>query len=281
MKKCFSNNLLTFLEIKIMFSKRIIFVLAFVLTMFEVSAYGQQDDCIDANTPPGATCGNWVQKSKILVLGGLFYQNCEFIVTYETRICQVTNGSCTQYFEQFHLVSVEWSWESPDCQAFTLFLMPGYPDEISGFSKTAYEDFLGDMLPVLMDVQATEFFASLTPLQKSAIQCDQPNCSMPYCSGYTTSYISTSCQDMCIDYSNPYHNIVKHGFCYADPPACCLVSYKFCWCAATGSMTSGPVTVLSNSGNCTGNGPLYGECPVGPGNGIIYNGCTSICPTIP
>lgn len=282
MKKCFSNNLLTFLEIKIMFSKRIIFVLVFVLTMFAIEANAQQDDCIDANTPPGATCGNWVQDTKSLVLGGLFYGDCEFLITYETRICQVTNGSCTQYFQQFRLLDVSWDWDAQDCWMFTHYLMPLYPNEYSGFNKTAYNAFLGDMLPELMDMIAGDFFASLTPTQKLAMQCTPPLCTMPVCTGYQLSYIATACQDRCIDYSPMGWNIIHHGSCPSDPPACCVVSAQYCWCVASSDLVRGTLTITSQANDCSGNGPLYETCYPGPGgSGVVYEPCYFGCPTIP
>lgn len=264
-----------------MFYRRLILTLALALTIFAVSAFGQQDDCIEANTPPGANCGNWTQGSKQIQLGGLFYGDCLFIVTFETRICQVTNGSCTQYFQQVRLNYVSWDWDANECWMFTHYLMPLYPNEYSGFNKTAYNDFLGDMLPELMNQISEDFLTSLTPAQRLAMQCTPPLCTMPVCSRYELSYIATACQDRCIDYSPMGWNIIHHGSCPSDPPACCVISVQYCWCEAENDFKPGPLTIISQANDCSGNGPLYGTCYLGPGGGVFYEPCYFGCPTIP
>ncbi len=258
------------------------------MMLLPISSFSQQEDCIDANTPPGSICGEWVNHTQTIYLTsfGPQYGNCPITIIYSTRICQVINGQCTTAVEQFRLASVDWNWDAIDCAAFTQYLMPGYPDDFTGVDPTNFDSFLGAMFEHLMDYHYLQYIAGLTPAQQLALKCNgvDPNCSLPACSSYESAYIAGKCKDLCIDFTNNHHIIVNIGECGAVPSACCILKAKYCPCFNSLNMLVSFVahrTVTSDDGGCGGTGSLYGTCVYGPGNSVVYLPCQAFCPEIP
>jgi len=277
------------LEFKIMKQLSFLFIFMFFITLSLPQFVIAQEDCVAMNTPPGANCGSW-DTHTVTIVGNQLHSSfgtCNLYVSYQTRICTITDGNCTRTFEQFKFVGLAWDWDvTSPCISFTQFLMPGYPDDFAVIDKIQFEKFLGKVLPYLMDIHYIHYLASLSDTERLAIKCDgsDPDCEMPDCVSYEASYISSSCRDMCYNFENINHPVLTFGDCGASPQGCCILTATFCPCYDINNNNYNVFRELNltvTQGGCSGTGPLYGTCYYGTGGeDSIYEPCQTLCPNI-
>lgn len=263
----------------------VFFSVLFTMMLLPISSFGQPD-CLDLYTPPGATCGNWVEYEKTIYLTqyGPQYGDCAIEVGYKTRTCQVIAGQCTTTVVQFQWRWIAFDGSSQSCANLLDYLFVDYPND-AHLIPDHFGQFLGDMFEHIMDYHYSEFIAGLTPAQRLQLRCNgvDPDCSMPPCSSYEASYIDASCKDMCINFTDPMNITITSGTCLTETQGCCVLTAKYCLCYDSFNQLNRIVanrSVTSYPGSCGGNGPLYGTCVYGPGNTVTYQPCNAICPII-
>ncbi len=215
---------------------------AFISFFFLITynSYSQTPDCFNANRPPGVICFGWSSEPPLEIELDAF-PGCKIMITYSVNSCLNNNCVPAKVTKEISIGSIHWDWEDPNCSAFSVDVIPGYPNNFGSIDEVKLMQYFAEIKDKLALEIFIKFYDNEAPPNQDIYDCSHwASMTCPFmitmseaaCQGYCHKQILSNEDSPLFDPNNPltwqYKAIVYPLPCYSSELSCCLKTYKMC-----------------------------------------------------